>query len=276
MENTQDIRLLYHYTSLDKLALILKNKTIRLSPLDKMDDLQEQKTADVPNAGKFIFVSAWTSEEIESIPMWFMYTDPKAGVRIGLPPNPFKRHKISIADYEKRGLKVVRQEEDPAELDCFLDPVEMLINGYISPQAFGGDILHRVNYTNDLSLLEPKIRDVTGDKINGYLGKLGKHKNKFWEFQKEWRYLMQFLPMRMSDPATMEKEATVMANKLLWGLENPPLRYYDLEIDPTCFSQMEIVISPQMTPGNHILLSSLVEKYNPTATLKSSNLLNLI
>ena len=35
---------LYHYTSVDSLALILKNKTIRLNPLDKMDDLQEKKT----------------------------------------------------------------------------------------------------------------------------------------------------------------------------------------------------------------------------------------
>ena len=38
---------LYHYTSVDSLALILKHRTIRLNPLDKMDDLQEQETADL-------------------------------------------------------------------------------------------------------------------------------------------------------------------------------------------------------------------------------------
>ena len=48
---------LYHYTSVDSLALILKNRTIRLNTLDKLDDLQEQKTADIKNFGKFFFVS---------------------------------------------------------------------------------------------------------------------------------------------------------------------------------------------------------------------------
>lgn len=65
--NLCKFEMLYHYTSLEKLALILRNRTIRLNPLDKMDDLQEQKTADVPNLGKFIYVSAWTSEKDESI-----------------------------------------------------------------------------------------------------------------------------------------------------------------------------------------------------------------
>lgn len=49
---------LYHYTSIENLALILKNRTIRLNTLDKMDDLQEQKTRDVQNFGKFFFVSS--------------------------------------------------------------------------------------------------------------------------------------------------------------------------------------------------------------------------
>ena len=37
----EEIEYLYHYTSIEILALILKNRTIRLNPLDKMDDLQE-------------------------------------------------------------------------------------------------------------------------------------------------------------------------------------------------------------------------------------------
>lgn len=39
-----NIEYLYRYTSLESLALILKSRQIRLNPLDKMDDLQEQKT----------------------------------------------------------------------------------------------------------------------------------------------------------------------------------------------------------------------------------------
>ena len=42
---------LYHYTNIDSLALILKNRTIRLNSLDKMDDLQEQMSQDKQNFG---------------------------------------------------------------------------------------------------------------------------------------------------------------------------------------------------------------------------------
>lgn len=33
---------LYHYTSLDTLALILKNKTIMFNRLDRVDDIEER------------------------------------------------------------------------------------------------------------------------------------------------------------------------------------------------------------------------------------------
>lgn len=88
-----NIEYLYRYTSLESLALILKSRQIRLNPLDKMDDLQEQKTADVENLGKFVFISSWTEESDESIPMWRMYTDPRAGVRIKM------RKRIEILFY---------------------------------------------------------------------------------------------------------------------------------------------------------------------------------
>lgn len=54
---------LYHYTSVEVLALILKNRTIRFNSLDHMDDLQEQETADIKNAGQFCYISSWTDDE---------------------------------------------------------------------------------------------------------------------------------------------------------------------------------------------------------------------
>lgn len=64
---------LYHYTSLSSLALILRNRTLRLMPLTGMDDPQENQTADVANLGRLFFASCWTDEAKESIPMWNMY-----------------------------------------------------------------------------------------------------------------------------------------------------------------------------------------------------------
>lgn len=39
-------KVLFHYTDLQSLALILSNKTIRFTRLDKLDDPQERRTAD--------------------------------------------------------------------------------------------------------------------------------------------------------------------------------------------------------------------------------------
>ena len=67
MENCPDV--LYHYTSVESLAMILSTKTFRLSPLSALDDSQEEKAEDVTKIGRTIFVSCWTDDDKESIPV---------------------------------------------------------------------------------------------------------------------------------------------------------------------------------------------------------------
>lgn len=274
--NLCKFEMLYHYTSLEKLALILRNRTIRLNPLDKMDDLQEQKTADVPNLGKFIYVSAWTSEKDESIPMWKMYTDTRSGVRIGLPPNPFVTQRITGEDVIDAGVQWKREEGDPKEVEVFLNPIEMLKQGYITRQAFSKSILIKVQYTQDINLLEPKVAKVLQGKEIGNFAPLGRYKNKHWGFQKEWRYLLEFVPMKLDSPDRMLEMFRGTVTKMMIGIEKAPFQYYDLSINSEAFSKMQIVTSPHFTPGNQILLETLLQRYNASATIKSSSLLNLI
>ena len=60
---------LYHYANVSSLALILKNKTLRFSSLPRLDDPVEAQMSDVQSVASFCFVSSWTSESAESIPM---------------------------------------------------------------------------------------------------------------------------------------------------------------------------------------------------------------
>ena len=76
---------LYHYTSLNTLALILTNKSICFSTLLNVDDVEEAETSDLGLFGKYVYVSCWTDEASESIAMWQMYTPNMHGVRIKLP-----------------------------------------------------------------------------------------------------------------------------------------------------------------------------------------------
>lgn len=273
-----EIEYLYHYTSIESLALILKNRTIRLNPLDKMDDLQEQKTADVENLGKFVFVSSWTEDSIESIPMWKMYTNSTAGVRIKLRKNPFLRHGTYARDImEKVGIPLTPDSDPEGKIDTFLDLSEMMSKGYYSVQGFNGKILEKVQYTNDISKLEPTVVLDDGKGLQLSTSDLGRYKNTHWEFQKEWRYIMTFMSIDfkagMSAMLQLFQQSVI---KMVQGKEKPPFRYYDLEIDPKYYAEMEIVCSPQMTAGNRVLLEAIVEKYNPSATIRESELLNLI
>lgn len=274
----EEVEYLYHYTSIESLALIIKNKTIRLNPLDKMDDLQEQRTADVENLGKFVFVSSWTAETAESIPMWKMYTNPAAGVRIRLPRNPFLWHGTKPEDISKvmDGVPVQNATRNE-QANTFLDIAKLMDSGYFSPSAWDGQILHQITYTNDLAKLEPKVYHLEGNTMHLDLGQLGKYKNLHWEFQREWRYVMIFMSMNFKvSPEMIGCLASASVTRMVQGIEKPPFRFFDLDIDPRYFSDMEITCSPQMSLGNRILLETLVEKYNPSAKIVESELLGKI
>lgn len=77
---------IYHYTNIETLALILKNKTIRFNRLDQVDDLEEGQTeCSGIKVGQYLFVSCWTEDPEESIPLWRMYTDKAISGRNPLP-----------------------------------------------------------------------------------------------------------------------------------------------------------------------------------------------
>lgn len=98
---------LFHYTSIETLALILKNKTIRFNRLDCVDDLEESMYGSGPNdikLGQYQFVSCWTKDSEENLALWKMYTNNK-GIRICLDSDMFKKYQIleskDISYFEK-------------------------------------------------------------------------------------------------------------------------------------------------------------------------------
>jgi len=76
---------IHHYTSIETLGLILKNRTIRFNRSDQVDDPDEIELEinGYPFA-KYLLLSCWTLEEDESIPKWGLYAGKGHGVRITL------------------------------------------------------------------------------------------------------------------------------------------------------------------------------------------------
>lgn len=274
MENTE---YLYHYTNLETLALILKNRTIRFNSLDKMDDLQEKETADIRNIGQFFYISSWTEDAIESIPMWNMYASLNSGIRIKLRKNPFKVYENTAVDLSHVIHASVTDNSDGKPLLSIIPLAEMFAKGFIAPQAMARDLLRKVEYTDDKDKLYPKMLTENGNQFVIAMGELGRYKNLHWSFQSEWRYILNILPIDLNQPVESSmKDFQLVANKMRWGIANQPFPHYDMVIADDAFADMEITLSPRISAGNRIIVQALVEKYNPAAVLCDSSLLGLI
>lgn len=256
---------LYHYTNVESLALILKNKTFRFKSLDQMDDFQEHQTSDLKNIGQFCFISSWTNDNRESIPMWNMYASLNAGVRIRLKTNPFKTELIT----EDLSSKIVKGNGYVGNSSC-ISINEMVEKKFLSLTALRGNILFKVEYTDEENKLYPKICSESEEKIQINLNTLGKCKNTYWSFQEEWRYIFTVIPITQA-PITKD-DLKNTHNKMISDGAIQPFSYYDLSIDTEAFSDMEITLSPKISAGNREIVYALVSQFNQQARVLESTL----
>lgn len=269
---------LYHYTNLESLALILENKTLRFTPLNKVDDLQENMSYDVKDIGRFFYASCWTDDPEESIPMWNMYASLTSGVRIALPKLPFARHHITAEEISKlTGLPVSHIHMEQGCLESFL-PFDLLVEGLYSPAFFNDDnVLHKVEYTSDKDKLMPQIKEHSENGIALNFSSIGKYKNTKWEFQHEWRYLLNIVPLNvLGDVQNAERRLAQMANNIMAGSLPQPLEYYDLKLDDRAIRSIEVIPSPKMSLGNQTLLRQLMNAHGLSDRVITSELIGLI
>ena len=242
----EKIEYLYHYTLVESLAMILSTKKFRLSPLSDLDDLQEGKTLDLSTISQTVFVSSWTKESKESIPMWNMYSDMRAGVRIKAKANLFEEFKITpdgtitVSDYSHWKDDII----------TFLQELQQVI------------------YSNNENDLFPKIIDEKNGAWNQ--SKLGIFKNTAWKFQKEWRYIVRLWPGIKYDetddcPEDIYKKFATQIDKYIY-----------LNIKSKLFDALEVTLSPKISEGNRLIVNILKEKFCPNMIINNSALQNCI
>ena len=73
---------LFHYTTIDTLAHILNNRSIKFNRLDQLDDKTESEAFADFNPLRYIFSSSFTDDPNENIALWRMYADMERGVRL--------------------------------------------------------------------------------------------------------------------------------------------------------------------------------------------------
>ncbi|QSX09511.1 DUF2971 domain-containing protein [Alkalibacter rhizosphaerae] len=267
---------LYHYTNVSSLALILKNRNIKFNPLTVLDDAEEQMIKDEQqHLSKYCFVSSWTDDATESIPMWNMYTNISEGVRIRLPKDPFQEYEFNQEIFRKISNTNITVEDIGKVI---LLPEEMCKTDYTILPYMKKDLLKQVQYTDNLDELCPKIIhiDEVTKRFNVEMGQLGLFKNHYWNFQREWRYIFWVYPFGFYEMiAKGNAVSTNLFMKLLEG-KDLPFNFYFLQIDPLKFKNMEITLSPKVSEGNRLITETLIEEYNPEAKIVESDLFKKI
>lgn len=266
--------MIYHYTSIDVLALILKNKMLKFSRLDCVDDLEEGRVESSGiKLGKHFFVSCWTENPEESIPLWKMYSGDSYGVRIGLDKDMFKRYTVSSGIYN--GLPVIGTVES-------LMPVEDIFNKKfmpfptVAPSSTEDPFFYRkVEYVDDVSKATENIVHIVskeGNKVDMdmSLGQVGRFKHKRWSFQEETRFVISFFPFNplFANPDTV---STAALNAYLSGT-HVDFKEYFMHLRDDVFDNLEIVLSPMAFEGQKIIVENLCASYAPNAIIKTSSL----
>ena len=255
MLNNNDEDRLYQYTSLDVLALILKNKNIKLSKLSTLDDPLEKYVEGIVfmdnlisrgtiELGEYCFVSSWSKDPEESIAMWDMYGNRKKGVRISLPEDMIDKN------YD------IFHEDNEIKDNYQLIPVPDEHKNLPFPE------LKAIDY----SRLESKHPSINANGIDLNLDALGMYKLPDWSFQEEKRFRllasihrdqntnveMKYF-YKFSEPNNTKGfafEKPLASNYIFFGLKEEALH------------QIEIVIGPEMTEGDRLLLDALARQYD--------------
>lgn len=269
---------IYHYTSIDSLALILKNRTLRFTRLDRVDDLEEARVEQNQyDLSKFLFVSCWTENGEESIPLWKMYSGGAGGVRIGVDKEMFEGFFSFSFDEGTGELKEIRHTlvPDDQQKDFFVLPV---FDCNESP--FYRKVIYEENLaeaTKGLVKEETRVKEIRpdGSKLLNVtmsldMKRLGAIKHSRWEFQDESRFSLFIVP---GNPYTRTIEAATSV--MLYCLRNGksvPFEYYDLPLSPRFFESLEVTLSPNASLSQKIIVESLCSSLAPGAVIKDSSL----
>lgn len=265
--------MIFHYTDINTLALILKNKTIRFNRLDRVDDIEEGQ---IESSGikfcKYVFVSCWTENAEENIPLWKMYGGGSEGVRIGLDKDMFKKYIISRTDLgETKGY---------GAFPSLIPPKDWVNPNYSFYPFDNASFYRQIQYVDDVSEITKdavKFFNVseTGGEFLLRLNAFGTYKHRRWAFQEESRFVLYAFPFNL----IKDGQNATFPTKLVQSLVEDrllPFTYYDLSLKDEAFDNIEIRLSPSATESQRMIVLSLVEKYAPHARIVESSLRRLV
>lgn len=270
---------LYHYTTIDTLALILDSKSIKFSRLDQLDDKMESEPFADFNPLQYIFSASFTNDAMESIPMWKMYANMETGIRIEFDSdtmfNPTVKE-IVIPKHEHE------QAEYPRLIYTAVNTNDILNSDYALAYWHSKEEdsicqcikLKKITYINDFKEKYKSLITIDDSVEYGQISRnvkynpydFGFYKNEYWSFQREVRLFIYAIPFAKDK----EEINNIVANKR-------PLKstLIFVPLSDRCLQNLTITLSPKITYASRIIVKALLAKY-PHVKIMDSCLSNTI
>lgn len=245
--------MIYHYTNLEVLAMILKNRTLRFTRLDQVDDPEESNfVSNGVNLGPYTFVSCWTECKEESIPMWKMYTKGEWGVRMSLERDGlFQTYKDHA--YKRQGSEITEVGE---EILFLFDPELKWSQTDFTPPFLTDNyeecnFYRKIEYVDDIApYANNSVKNLSqqDDKMSITIDfdKVGSYKNKRWAFQEESRFVMFLLPgnpfASLNSPNHYQEQRRII--KDIINNKELGFSHYDMSLSAEAFDHLVITMSP--------------------------------
>ena len=203
--------------------------------------------------------------------MWYMYGDKYKGVRISLPELPFKRYTYTKEQQLLYGLR----EPVLGGLEKGIPLEDILQRSYSIVPTQIDSILYKIEYTDSEEMIYPRLWKENGDIVHFTYGKMGKNKNTYWSFQKEWRYMMTVWPVPLVLMNSIMQDSEQLKNMLMQisnGKIRCPLPYYDLGIDSQMLDKMKIVLGPLIDEEKECEIKDIIKETSDRIVIEKSDL----
>ena len=267
---------IFHYTSLESLALILKSRKLRFTRLDKVDDVREAQRHIGVQFGQYFFVSCWTREPFESIPQWNMYSREMQGVRIEFPEYPFQM--VPMKPTRDVGIEFRGDALGPLSFDAMLGPQHFVLPLFAQGSHFAGD----VQYVEDVEAVYRSSITTTPSTHGRFnvqiasLPALARYKSSDWQFQKEYRFVLTVVPIpKINSYGVTTRnlgEALDKFPEAMFSSADPGIDFIDVPLAEETLKDLTIRTGPLCPMGSQVCVEALVSTYAPSAKIEKSQL----
>ena len=256
---------LFHYTTIDTLAHIMNNRSLKFNRLDQLDDVTESEPFAVYNPLQYIFSCSFTYDPIENIPLWRMYANMETGIRLEFDSDTMfapdlvnifpPQHSHECYEYPPvlytsiRANDVVNEDYslvfwNPTENDCLCSCIKLKLITYIND--------FQEKYKSLLSISDIHEKGVVSRHIKYRPTDFGFYKSKYWEFQKEIRALIYASPFPKDNH---EISVIVSGRRIL------KTKYILVPLSIEALNSIKIVLAPKVSEASRIIVRALTSSF---------------